>query len=102
MFIDVSNIGHDLLPVGPLNGDHLCQVQTVVDPNSSGRFESYCEIPPLLTGFQRAIGNPLRHVGVEHGTEGHPIVPGAREVGDVYINVSCCFRLTPFQKSITL
>ena len=33
VFVNVGDVGHDLLPVRPLDGHHLCQVEAGRDPD---------------------------------------------------------------------
>ena len=65
MFVDIRHVGHDLLPVRPLYGDHFRQVEAVRDSDRLGRLERNSEVTPFLTGLESIVRNFVRHVGVE-------------------------------------
>ena len=95
MFVNVGHVGHDLLPVRPLYGDHFCQGQAGRHSNSLGGLESNGEVPPLLAGFESIVRDLVWHVGVKESTEGHPVIPRAGEIGNINVHVAPCLRLTP-------
>ena len=39
---------------------------------------------------------------MEEGTEGHPVVPGAAEVGNVHVHIAAGFGLAPLQQGVPL
>ena len=95
MFVNVRHVGHDLLPVRPLYGHHLCQGQTGGHTNSLGCFKCDGEVPPLLAGLESIIRDLVWHVGVEESTEGHPVIPGAGEIRNINVHIASRLRLTP-------
>lgn len=65
MFVYIRHVSHDLLPVRPLNGDHLRKVEAVWDPNRLGRLKCNGKVSPFLTGLESIVRNFVGHVGVE-------------------------------------
>ncbi|MFN9940023.1 MAG: hypothetical protein ACK56I_11175, partial [bacterium] len=97
-----GDIGHNLLPVRPLDGDHLCQVEHVLNAHRLRRLKGNGEVSPFLAGLERGVGNLVRNIGVEEGAERHAVVPRAAEVGYVHIHVAGRLGLAPFEESVAL
>ena len=77
MFIDICHVGHDLLPVRPLYGDHLCEGEACRHPDSLGSFKGDCEVPALFTWFESIVRYLVWHIRVKQGAESHPVIPRA-------------------------
>ena len=95
MFVNVRHVGHDLLPVRPLYGDHFREGQTGGHTNSLRSLKCDGEVPPLLTGLESIVRDLVRHVGVQQSTEGHPVIPGAGEIRNINVHITPRLRLTP-------
>ena len=102
IFIDIGDVGHDLLPVRALNGHHLGEIEHVLNTHRFRRLEGDCEVSAFLAGLERGVGDLVRDVGVEESAEGHPVVPGAAEVGNVHVHVAGGFGLAPLEQGVAL
>ena len=102
MPVDVGDVGHDLLPVGPLDRHHLGQVEAAADSHGLRCLEGDGEVPPLLGGLEAAVGDLVGHVAVQQGGEGHAIVPRGGKVGDVHLHVAGGLGLAPLKEGVPL
>jgi hypothetical protein len=96
------HVSHDGVPVRSLLARHAVDVERGGNARPLGHLEGESEVTPLVRGTQLAEGHPVRQVGVQEGAQGEPVVPAAREVGDLDLRVARCLRLAPFEQRVPL
>lgn len=103
MFVDASNVGHDLLPVGSLLLDHVLYVQRGGNADGFSGRAGHAEVGALVVRAQRRVRHArLAQVRVQQRAQRHAVVPRRTEISNVDVTVSSGLLLAPLEERVPL